>query len=69
MAHLTITHIEELLANLPADRDHIRVETGRYKPFMPASVEAARRRGMKVESPCGGVYLIRRAPAAAVAQA
>lgn len=60
MAHLTIADIEASLSSLPADRDYIRVETGRYKPFMPASVEAARRRGLDVKKTCDGVFLIRK---------
>jgi hypothetical protein len=53
MSHLTLTDLEKQLARITLLADptiqYAYVETGRYKPFMPATVAAAKRKGYRVE--------------------
>lgn len=59
MAHLTIADLEKTLANLPAGQGYAYVEVGRYKPFMPSTVSAAKRRGYRVDCKVRGmVYYV-----------
>jgi hypothetical protein len=49
MAHRTIGQLEHDLANLPNGQEYVYAEVGRYKPFMKATIDAAMRRGYRVE--------------------
>ena len=53
MSHLTFTDLEKQLDRIASLADqniqYAYVETGRYKPYMPATVAAAKRKGYRVE--------------------
>lgn len=60
MAHLNINDLERFLNNLPEGQEYVYVEIGRYKPFMPATVNAAVKRGHRAVKKTydGSVYFI-----------
>ncbi len=64
MPQLTIKNLEAQLQSLVAQPSqwptdgHVRVETGNYKPFAMATVNAARRRGHGVVRRAEGVFHI-----------
>lgn len=61
---LTINHLEAHLAEIAANPQagngygYAYVETGRYKPYNPATVSAAKRRGYRVERKGDGVFYV-----------
>lgn len=60
MSHLNIANLETMVAaaalHPEAGRRFVYAETGRYKPWMPATIKAAERRGYLVEQACDGVF-------------
>jgi len=68
MPQLTIKNLESQLQGLVKSplgsptEGYIRVETGRYKPFAMATVNAARRRGHGVMRRAEGVFYISPSP-------
>lgn len=68
MTHLTITDLETALTHAATHpgwlctdhngRGYVRVETGRYKSYMDATVRAAERRGYEVNRLCSGVFAV-----------
>lgn len=63
MSHLTISDLETQFEKgwTATDADgerYVYAETGRYKPFMPATLKAAERRGYRVVRKGSGVFYV-----------
>lgn len=60
---LTIAHLEQELARVAAGKSsngygYAYVETGRYKPYMPATLRAATKRGHRIERKGAAVFYV-----------
>lgn len=63
MSHLTIADLAKQFDNGWTATDangerYVYAETGRYKPFMPATLKAAERRGYRVIRKGTGVFYV-----------
>lgn len=67
MAHLTIADLEKqvemVIALADPDRPYVYAETGRYKPYMPATIEAAKRKGYVVQKKGQAAFYVYPKPA------